>query len=500
MSRAVLAVDVGTSATKAALIGDDGTVHSAGESPHPTISPRPSWMEQDPARWWDSTRAAVGQALSGAAGVQVAALTVTGQMQDLVPMDADGPLRMALLYSDTRAAREHERLSEAIGSPRWARITGNVQDPSNIAAKWMWLLEHEARLGTRTEKLLLGAHSYIAWRACGARVCDATTASTTGLLDLRAGEWAHSIVSAAGLDASLLPRIVTGASVVGQLSEVAATELGLAPGLAVVHAPGDAATTTVGVGAAAAGVRYVYLGTSGWVAGTFPGVPREPSEQLYSLRHATDGVTLRIGPMLSVGSCIDWALSAVADAASHADLSAAMAHTAPGPSRVLFLPYLAGERTPHRDANARGAFVGLSHSVGRADLLRSVIEGVCFALSSIDEFLGAATELPLLVCGGGSSSNAWCQVLADVVGRDVVRTEFAHAGTLGAAMTAADALGWCELAANSWPSTRARQTFSPERHGEYAETYEVFKGLYPALKDSFRAMARAGETQPSTRQ
>lgn len=492
MSGCVVAVDVGTTATKSAVIDSSGTIRGASELPHPTSVPHQSWVEQEPDDWWDSTRHAVREAVAASGPVDIAAVAVTGQMQDLIAVAGERSLRTAILYSDTRAAAEHRRLCDEVGEARWARLTGNVQDPSNVAAKWSWLAAHEPDLLRETKTVLLGAHSYVVWRACGAAVCDATTASTTGLLDLRGGRWSDSVLAAAGLDEQQLPALLKGAEVVGRLSEQAARELSLAAGTPVVHAPGDAATTTVGVGAASPGVRYVYLGTSGWVAGTFAGLPREPMEQLYTLNHAVEGVSLRIGPMLSVGSCLDWALG-VLSAGGHADVEAAMAATAPGPSPTLFLPYLGGERAPHRDAAARGAFVGLSHAVGKADLVRSVVEGVCFALRSIDEFLGAEASSPLLVCGGGAQSDSWCQTLAEVVGRDVVRTDFSHAGVLGAAMTAAEALGWCDVSQNTWPQDRPRQSFSPRDHGRFAAPYEVFRGLYPALRSSFRAMARREE-------
>lgn len=492
----MVAVDVGTTATKAAVVDDGGAVLGAAEFPHPTASREPSWVEQDPDHWWASTRSAVRDAVAQDDTAEVVALAVTGQMQDVIAVDGERCLRPAILYSDTRAVAEHRRLCDELGETRWARVTGNVQDPSNVAAKWLWLAAHEPEVLRETKTLLLGGHSYVVWRASGAAVCDATTASTTGLLDLRGGRWAEPVLEAAGIDGQQLPALVQTAEVVGNLSEQAAAELGLAAGTAVIHTPGDAATTTVGVGAASPGVRYVYLGTSGWVAGTFVGLPREPMEQLYALNHALDGVSLRIGPMLSVGSCLDWALEALS-VGGHADVEAAMSSTAPGPSPVIFLPYLGGERAPYRDADARGAFIGLSHSVAKAHLVRSVVEGVCYALRSIDEFLGTAPSLPLLVCGGGAQSDSWCQTLADIVGRQVVRTDFSHAGVLGAAMTAGDVLGWCDLAQNTWPEDRPRQSFFPRDHDGYVATYEVFRGLYPVLRSSFRALARREEERNS---
>ena len=491
----IIAVDVGTTATKAAAIDREGAVHGAASSAHETSHPRPGWTEQSPEQWWDAVCETVARVCADRACRPVA-LAVTGQMQDLVALDANAaPVRPAILYSDTRPTETHDALTAQLDADRWAAVTGNVQDPSNVASKWRWLLDAEPTAAAQTRNVLLGAHSYVVARATGVTACDSTTASTTGLYDITAGRWSPAVTSAALLDADLLPQLVSSTEVTGALTPVAAQALGLPPGLPVVHGPGDAATTTLGVGAGRAGVRYAYLGTSGWVAGTVPGINVEPSEALYTLRHPVDGSSLRIGPMLSVGACVEWAARTLFG--GDVDRVGGAAEAAAVPSRVVFLPYLAGERAPYRDASARGAYIGLDTETGPPELARAVLEGVSFALRSIDELLGTAEDAPLLVCGGGAKSSTWCQILADVFGRSVVRASMDDAGVLGAAMAGAQALGWHDLATNPWPARNHGRRFDPRpESGAYAGMYEIFRSLYPMLQTTFSALTSS--TMPMT--
>lgn len=496
-AEAVLCIDVGTTASKAALIARGGEIVGAGTSQHSTSTPRPGWVEQDANHWWRSTCQAVAEALAAGTGhAHPVAIAVTGQMQDLIALDGSDALGPAILYSDHRAAPEHEQLLELLGADAWLRWTANAQDESNLAAKWLWLRNHQAETVRRTSHLLLGAHSYVVWRLSGRHLCDPTTASTTGLFDFVEGGWSSVVLAACGLDVALLPELVGPASG-GQLSDRAAGELALPAGIPVIHASGDAATTTIGVGAGAPGARYAYLGTSGWVAGTVAGRP-QPSEAIWTLRHPAEWWVIRIGPMLSVGSALDWARGAIALDGGHDPMERAVSSVGPRPSSVLFLPHLAGERSPFRDADARGAFVGISTSTSRAELLRSVLDGVAFALRAVDTHLGEPTDEPLLVCGGGSRSDTWCQVLANAFGRPVWRVRLDDAGLLGAYTAACAALAWAEHspeAARQQPLADG-DAFAPTEARAYADAYAIFENLYPALRPSFREMAGLQAEEP----
>ena len=484
-------VDAGTTTVKAALLEPGGAALATASVEQPVQHPGPGRAEQHPDDWWRAFRSAVrGCRVAGAAPV---ALAVTGQMQDLVVLDQhDRPARPALLYSDLRAGAELAELTGALGDG-WSMATGNVADPSSTCAQLRWVREHEPEVLTRTHRVLLGSPGYLLHRAGGRASCDLTTASTTGLLDIHRRTWWPPVLEVLGLDPGLLPELVDGVSEVGESSRAAAEELELPAALPLVHVAGDAAAVTAGLIGAAPGAISVSLGTSGWVA-ALTGWPSRPNGAIHHLVGPTGRESLLIGALLSAGATVEWARRTYLPGASRAaaDRAAELA----GPTDLLMLPSLAGERSPVRDPLAVGAVVGLRPSTTPAQLYRAAMEGVGYSLRRILEIMGP--DLPasskdsswwLPVSGGGALSGVFGRIVADVLGRPVAPVAAEGAGLHGAYRAAASALGMpvpAPLVDAVDPATVMHPSGQREHYDRLADAHAE---LWAQLRPAFRALA-----------
>lgn len=468
------AVDVGTSAVKAILLDERGHIRASGHVEVPSAE-----GEQEPEDWWTATVDALWQCGEGAG--KVGLLALTGQMQDLVCLNGDGPLRPAILYSDTRAHGELAKAHRLLG-PQWIDVTRNEQDASCLPAKVLWLRKHEPEVLARTRLMLFGASGYIGWRLTGEGCCDVTTASTTGLLDAGSRTWWPAAVDALGL-CGVMPRLVDGETVIGAATPDAAREAGLQPGIPVVVAPGDAVSTTVGIVGDDPHRGYTYLGTSGWLAVVVPEVA-VPTAAHRLLLPATDR-QLMIGAVLSAGAAADWARRTFLPgmSADEADQLAAEA----GPSGLLALPSLRGERFPVRDPLARGVVVGMTDTTRPDQLYRAVLEGVAFAFRTLLDTVPNNGE-PVPVTGGGARSVLWQRILADVLGRPVLATNASdEVAALGAAVTAIRATGGTPPLPLADRGTPAMLRPGPASV-EYAKLAAAHSALLPTLTPTFHAM------------
>ena len=488
----LLCLDLGTSAAKAALLDLDGTVPLRAEAPYPTRHAADGTAEQDPRDWERAARAVIAELLEAASAakasgdgaapapvpdtapdVEVAALVLTGQMQNLVPVPRSGAASIAILYSDTRAGVEAEELRAALAADgvSWDALTGNLQDATSCAAMHLRLLRAAPEQLADLQGVVFGPAGYLVARMGLGLWCDPTTAATTGLLEARTRDWSSAVARAAGLDPALLPAL-TGAAgqIVGHAGAEATALLGVPDGLPVVLAPGDAGATTCGIVGLAPGDAYVYLGTSGWLASVLPGAGvlptgapdateapageesagEDPAGVSHHLALGASSATaeppiLRISALLSAGAAADWARQAVLDGAdpARADelLEAREQERGRGPSGLLALPSIVGERFPVRDASLRGAVVGIDAGTRGIDLYAALLEGVAHGLAHGLESEGDSSPRPLPVTGGGASSAPWLRILADVTGRPVRTVDGTDAALLGCALVAAEALG-----------------------------------------------------------
>ncbi len=414
-----LAVDAGSTALKVALVGPGGRIDRVASAGYPTATPEPGWAEQDPTTWWSALVEAVRQL----GPAQPAGIALTGQMQDLVPIGRGGALGAAILYSDQRAAAEHDELAAAVGG--WSEAIGSDPDATNLAAKWRWLTAHDPRRAAATEVVLFGGHSALVHRLTGRAVCDPSTAATTGLYDVRAGRWWTPIVDTVGIP---VPQLIDPGQPVGTLLGGPAGELGLPPGIPVVHGPGDAVATTLGVVGPALDQPYVYLGTSGWVAAASSERRATPAIWLpgRSPRH-----WVAAAPLLTAGAAADWARRALLGGADHATLDSLAASTCAAADGVAFLPHLDGRRAPHADPMATGVLIGVRRSTGPATIAAAVYEGIAHAVRAAGTVV--AERPPAMLASGGLSASPVClQILADVLGVPVSAVDDHHAALLGA--------------------------------------------------------------------
>lgn len=484
-----LIFDIGTSGVKAALVSDDGVIVRSAAVGYPTYSAEGGVVEQDAGDWWravvESARAVVPD--TGA----VRAIAITGQMQDLILVDASGaPLRPVILYSDTRAQAEAANVIERVGRDRIIALTGNDQGADSLWAKLMWVQRHELAALENAAHILFGAADYAVLKLTGRALTDTTTASTTGLLHLAARRWfdADTLDSfGIGTAAAKLPDLAPGGALAGELTPQAADTLGLRAGIPVYHAPGDAGATTIGAGSGEIGHVYGYLGTSGWVAFS-DARPGSPEQGVFTLTHPHADRFVQVAPLLTAGGNLAWARGSF-DAP---DFESVIAQGLDRPlTNILYLPYLNGERAPFTDPFARAAFVGMGGGSERADLYRAVLEGVVFAYRhAIEALLPSGCER-LTLTGGGTRSEPWCQLFADVLGIPIaLAADAENVGVRGALLSAQVASGTlATYAPEGFFPVRAALQPNPNLHDRYSRKYALYLQAYPALKSLFASMA-----------
>ncbi|MCA9839106.1 MAG: hypothetical protein KC422_19490 [Trueperaceae bacterium] len=468
-----LAMDVGTTGLKAALIRASGEVLGTASATYASRTYAGGIVEQDAEDWWQVTLSVI----QNLAASDAEAIVLTGQMQNLLLLDNAGqPLRPVILYSDSRASAEAEAIKVEMGKDRLRGQTGNDQEAGSLLAKLRWLQIYEPETLSRSKHLLLGAADYLAYKFTGNFVTDTTTAATTGLMDLTKGAWAEDLLEELSLSEtlSLLPELVEGGSEIGTLH---LDMPGIRRGIPVYLAPGDAGTATLGMGSGIAGRPYAYMGTSGWVAYTsaFRG---EAAQGVFTLAHPDAELFICVAPLLTAGGNLNWARSQLGFATYEEMINGALSRPK---SSLLYLPYLNGERSPFSDPYARGAFIGLSSSHSKADMARAVLEGVAFAYKHA---LSALIQEPidkLLFTGGGSRSSRFAQLLADVTGLEVsIPAQPEFTGLRGAVLSA-QAL---KTGQGYALSPEIAQTLTPKK-SDYEAKYELFLEAYKHLKNLF---------------
>ncbi|NTU85253.1 MAG: xylulokinase, partial [Chloroflexales bacterium] len=381
----LIGLDIGTSGAKAIVCDGAGRILAAATGEYPLSQPRPLWSEQDPADWWRGARAALRAALaqSGVPGTQIAGLGLTGQMHGATFLDAaDQVIRPAILWNDQRTAGACAEITALVGAERLIAITGNPALTGFQAPKIVWLRTEEPEHYARVARVLL-PKDYIRLLLTGEHATDASDAAGTLLLDLRARDYSQELLDALAIPRAWLPRVYEGPEVTGGLRAEVAAELGLPAGLPVVAGGGDNAAAAVGTGVVRAGVVSSSIGTSGVLFAHSDRPALDPRGRLHGFCHAVPGAYHLMAVTLSAGGALQWlrdSLRAVAPDLSFDTLAGLAAAAPPGADGLLFAPYLTGERTPHLDPLARGAWVGLTSRHGLGHMARAVMEGVVFAL------------------------------------------------------------------------------------------------------------------------
>ncbi len=503
-----LGIDIGTSGTKTLAIRDNGRILASATIEYPLSSPRPGWSEQDPEHWWDAAKKSVRRVLRDGKikPTSVAGIGLSGQMHGSVFLDSrQRVIRPALLWNDQRTAAECDEIERrAGGRSKLIRMVANPALTGFTAPKILWLRNHEPRHFDRTRQVLL-PKDYVRFRLTGEFATEVSDASGTLLLDVRRRRWSRSLLQKLELDPDLLPAVYESEEVSGQLSGIAASALGLPQGVPVVGGGGDQAAGAVGNGIVRRGVISATMGTSGVVFAHSDGIEIDPAGRVHTFCHAVRGQWHVMGVVLAAGGSLQWYRNHLGETAVSAarrkkvdpyELITAEAATAPAGSEGLyFLPYLTGERTPHADPHARGAWIGLSLRHGRAHLARSVIEGATYAMRDSLEII-KGMDIPvreIRLSGGGARSEFWRQMQADVYGHKVVTINAEEGPAFGVALLAAAGTGAYKDVVEACRATirvvTSTPVHSPSRR-RYNRLYPQYGQLYRSLKDDFGRMSQ----------
>jgi xylulokinase len=491
-----LGLDVSTTGAKALLIDEKGDVISSATAPLTLSTPHPLWSEQNPHEWWNGIAKSIRQALEKAnePGSAVTAIGLTGQMHGLVLLDEQGEvLRPAILWNDQRTGTQCDEMRFRLGREHLIQITGNDALTGFTAPKVLWVQQNEPETYARARHILL-PKDYIRYRLTGEYAMDKADGSGTILFDLKTRNWSPEVLSTLGIPAEWLPPTFEGPAITGVVSASAAAETGLIPGTPVVGGGGDQAAQAVGVGAVQPGIIALTLGTSGVVFAATESPLIEPEGRLHAFCHAMPGRWHFMGVMLSAAGSLQWYHDTLAPQMSFDDLVNEATNIPAGSEGLLFLPYLSGERTPYPDPQARGAWVGLTLRHTRAHLTRAVLEGVAFGIK--DSFMliqnaGLGSINQVRISGGGARSPLWRQIMADVLGVELVTVNTIEGAAFGAALLAAVGAGIyknvpeaCAAAIQITGRTSPTQAVRI-----YQDYYPRYRALYPALSPEYKAIS-----------
>jgi xylulokinase len=499
---AVLGIDIGTSSCKALLLSTGGALVGSEAASYDLAQPRPGWTEQDPALWIEGARRAVGRLIATHPDVAIRAIGLSGQMHGLTPLDeADRVLRPALLWNDQRNGAECVALTQAAGGEAALRgFTNNRMLLGYTGGKVAWMKNHEPQLFSRL-KHVLNPKDYLRLVLTGEKATEVSVASGTGLFDVRARAWSFALMDRLAIDADLFPACHESPETTGRVSRSGAALFGLAEGTPVVGGGGDSVIQTIGSGVIAPGDVQTTIGTAGIVASALDRVIDNPQSRLQVFCNVAPGKWHAMGVTLNAGFAMNWFQRLLRGFTEGKDWSyqgiAACAGGSPAGSRgLVFLPYLNGERAPHSDPDARGAFIGLTGLHGPSDMARAVMEGIAFALYDIFTVMREAGIEAHLVkaSGGGARSVLWRQMQADLFGCDVVTTEGAAEGAaFGAALVAGLGIGLFKTPEQAAGLCRplTRETANGASRAHLQPGFAAYQALYPALRDTLHGLSQA---------
>jgi xylulokinase len=492
-----LGIDIGTGGSRALLVDAEGRVRFSHTVPHQDMRmERPLWAEQHPDDWWRASAAAIRGVLNaaGADGSAVRGIGLSGQMHGLVLLDERGcVIRPALIWCDQRSQAQVDFINEKLGAANVVRWTANPVLTGFTLPKLLWVRDNDPKSFERIRHILL-PKDYVRFKLTGELATDVSDASGTAMLDVLKRAWSPEMMSGLGLDQSILPRLHESSEVTGQVTQQAAQETGVAAGTPVVAGAGDQAASAIGNGIVESGSVSCTIGTSGVVFAFLKEPAYDPQGRVHTFCHAIPHAWHVMGVTQGAGLSLQWFRTQLASTSSYDELTREAETSPPGAHGLFWLPYLMGERTPHLDANARAAWVGLTAKHQRADLVRSVLEGVCFSQNDglrIIRELGAAASVVRL-SGGGAKSAFWQQLFADIFNVRVAILETQEGSAYGAALLAL--VGTGEYANAAEVCARAVKEIGgkspdPDSAAFYRRTYGVYRSLYPALRSSFQTIS-----------
>ena len=506
MKEYLLAYDLGTTGSKASLFDVEGRLLANSYDEYPTDYADGNRAEQNPEDWWrvvcSSTKKLLAE--TGVDAKAIAGISFSGHMMACLPVDKAGnALRSCIIWSDNRSVVQAQHLADEVGVEEGYRITGHQLLPCYSAAKIMWVRDNQPEVFRRAYKFL-HVKDYIALRLTGAFATDLSDAGGMNLFDLEKREWSEKLLKASGIPVEKLPDVHASSDVIGEVSKEAAEETGLCAGIPVVIGGGDGSCAAVGSGVVAEGLAYNYFGSAAWIGIASRSPVYDPQMRTFNFISLDEDLYMPVGASNNGG----YSYQCFRDAVWESEMKTAerlslnvfdvmemrARQVAPGANRLLYLPFIRGERCPYTNPNARGAFIGLTPNHTKADMTRAVLEGVAFNQRIILEALeqqGAAVK-EMWVIGGGAKSDLWRQIMADIYGKPIVRPKLLQeANSLGAAIAAGVGVGVFDSfgAAKGMVEEISRQETNSIAAAAYDQAFEVFKQAYEQLAPVFESLA-----------
>ncbi|NLU23263.1 MAG: xylulokinase [Clostridiales bacterium] len=501
----LIGIDLGTSGTKTVLF-QDGIVKASASAEYPLMQKQNGWAEQNPEDWWYAVCQTLQSVLksSDVHPTEIGALGISGQMHGLVMLDKNGEvLRPSILWCDGRTGEECKEITDRVGRQRLMEIAANPALPGFTAGKILWVRRHEPAIYEKCAQILL-PKDFIRYKLCGVFATEVSDASGTNLLDVQNRCWSEEILHKLNIEKSLLPTVYESCEVTGQITEAASRVTGLAAGMPVVGGAGDNAAAAVGTGVVTAGKAFTTIGTSGVVFAHADHAKIDPQGRIHTFCSAVPGGYAAMSCTLAAGLSLQWFRNQFCQAEiektketgidPYVLMNEEAARSPIGANRLIYLPYLMGERSPLLDEKARGVFFGLSAMQNRGDLIRSVMEGVLYAQKQCLDIFGEMNIAPteMIACGGGAKSPLWRQMMADIYGCDVLTVPNPESPALGAALLAgvgSKEYASVQEACEAVIGRGERVSPNDERTTRYNAFYDIYKALYPALKKQFANLA-----------
>lgn len=485
-----IGVDLGTSSVKMLLMDEKGNIKNIVTKEYPLYFPKTGWAEQNPTDWYHALVEGIKELTKDADVNEVDGISFSGQMHGMVILDdMDQVIRPAILWNDGRTVEECDYLNNVIGREKISEYTANMALTGFTAPKLLWVRKHEPDNFAKIKKIML-PKDYIAYKLSGVHCTDVSDASGMLLLDVKNKCWSKEMLDIVGIKEEQMAKIFESYEVVGTLTPNAAKELGLPESVKVIAGGGDQAVAAVGTGTVGDGMCNVSLGTSGVVFVASKNFAVDDHNSLHSFAHA-DGKYHFMGCMLSAAASNKWWMDEILKTKEYSKEQAQI--TKLGENQVYFLPYLMGERTPHNNPNARGTFIGMTMDTTREDMTQAVLEGVAFALRDSFEILkGLGVNITRTrINGGGAKSPLWCKIIANVLDVKVDKINSEEGPAFGAAILACvgcKQYSTVEEAAEKLIQVVETTDQDDEIVALYNKKYQVFKDLYPTLKDMFDKM------------
>ena len=489
----LIGIDVGTSGTKCVLFDTEGNALFSVTEEYPLYQPHNGWAEQNPEDWWNAAKTALKKVCDNAKDGNIEGIGLSGQMHSLVLLDKNNNvIRPAILWCDQRTSAECEDIENIIGHDRLIEITANPALPGFTASKIMWVKKNEPENFEKIEHILL-AKDYIRFMLTGEYATEVSDASGMQLLDVKQRCWSDKVCEKLGVKSEWLAKVYESCEVTGRVTSEIASLTGLPEGTPVAGGGGDNACAAIGTGVCRDGKAFTTIGTSGVVFAHTSKPIIDPKGRIHTFCAAVPGEWHVMGVTQAAGLSLNWFRNNLASEVSYAEIDKECEKLPIGSEKLIYLPYLMGERTPILDSDARGIFFGLSAMHTKFHMARSVIEGVSYSLYSCLEVLDevGVTTNDMALCGGGGKSRFWHEMIADVYGKNVKTMLSNEGASLGAAILGGVAAGvYSSVADGCEKAVKEKGAISPdaEKHDEYMKYYKIYKDIYPGVKSSFKAL------------